>query len=110
VVRSVVTEWATRRRPAEKTDTENLQHPGPNDRAAYVTIGRDRLFRKRKRSRSPRSRPAFPRFSKRELTAVRAAIALPWSNGQTEGQITRLKLVLWPRQTRPASRATDRRE
>jgi transposase len=25
--------------------------------------------------------------------AVRAAIVLPWSNGQTEGQITRLKLV-----------------
>jgi hypothetical protein len=25
--------------------------------------------------------------------AVRAAIILPWSNGQTEGQITRLKLV-----------------
>jgi transposase len=25
--------------------------------------------------------------------AVRAAITLPWSNGQTEGQITRLKLV-----------------
>ncbi len=25
--------------------------------------------------------------------AVRAAIALPWSNGQTEGQIARLKLV-----------------
>jgi len=25
--------------------------------------------------------------------AVRAAITSPWSNGQTEGQITRLKLV-----------------
>ena len=25
--------------------------------------------------------------------AVRAAITLPWSNGQTEGQITKLKLV-----------------
>ena len=25
--------------------------------------------------------------------AARAAISLPWSNGQTEGQITRLKLV-----------------
>jgi transposase len=25
--------------------------------------------------------------------AVRAAITLPWSNGQTEGQITSLKLV-----------------
>jgi transposase len=26
-------------------------------------------------------------------TAVRAALSLPWSNGQTEGQITRLKLL-----------------
>lgn len=26
-------------------------------------------------------------------TAVRAALTLPWSNGQTEGQITKLKLV-----------------
>ena len=25
--------------------------------------------------------------------AVRAALALPWSNGQVEGQVTRLKLV-----------------
>ena len=29
----------------------------------------------------------------RDEAAVRAAIASPWSNGQTEGQITRLKLV-----------------
>ena len=29
----------------------------------------------------------------KDEAAVRAAIALPWSNGQTEGQITRLKLV-----------------
>ena len=29
----------------------------------------------------------------RDAAAVRAAIAEPWSNGQTEGQITRLKLV-----------------
>ena len=27
------------------------------------------------------------------MTAVRNAIISPWSNGQTEGQITRLKLV-----------------
>lgn len=29
----------------------------------------------------------------RDSTAVRAAITEPWSNGQTEGQITKLKLV-----------------
>ena len=27
------------------------------------------------------------------LAAVTAALSLPWSNGQTEGQITKLKLV-----------------
>jgi transposase len=29
----------------------------------------------------------------KDEAAIRAAITLPWSNGQTEGQITRLKLV-----------------
>lgn len=29
----------------------------------------------------------------KDLEAVRAAITSPWSNGQTEGQITKLKLV-----------------
>ena len=28
-----------------------------------------------------------------ELAAVKAALTEPWSNGQTEGQITKLKLV-----------------
>lgn len=30
----------------------------------------------------------------KDQAAVRAAITSPWSSGQTEGQITRLKLVL----------------
>ena len=29
----------------------------------------------------------------RDVAAVRAAITEPWSNGQVEGQITKLKLV-----------------
>jgi transposase len=29
----------------------------------------------------------------KDIAAIRAAIIEPWSNGQTEGQITRLKLV-----------------
>jgi transposase len=28
-----------------------------------------------------------------DLAAVRAAVGLPWSSGQVEGQITRLKLI-----------------
>jgi transposase len=29
----------------------------------------------------------------KDESAVRAAISSPWSNGQTEGQVTKLKLV-----------------
>lgn len=36
---------------------------------------------------------SFARGVAGDQTAVRAAILLPWSNGQTEGQITKLKLV-----------------
>ena len=31
----------------------------------------------------------------RDISAVRAAITKPRSNGQTEGQITRLELIKW---------------
>ena len=36
---------------------------------------------------------SFATGVRKDEAAVRAAITLPWSNGQTEGQITRLKLV-----------------
>lgn len=36
---------------------------------------------------------SFARGAARDEAAVRAALTLPWSNGQTEGQITKLKLV-----------------
>ncbi|MCE4227013.1 ISL3 family transposase [Methylobacterium sp. C25] len=36
---------------------------------------------------------SFARGVGQDRSAVRAAITLPWSNGQTEGQITKLKLV-----------------
>lgn len=36
---------------------------------------------------------SFARGVTNDEAAVRSAITLPWSNGQTEGQITRLKLV-----------------
>ena len=36
---------------------------------------------------------SFARGLKADQPAVAAALALPWSNGQTEGQITKLKLI-----------------
>ncbi|MBE2267700.1 MAG: transposase [Anaerolinea sp.] len=30
---------------------------------------------------------------RQDVAAVRAALETPWSNGQTEGQVTRLKLI-----------------
>jgi transposase len=36
---------------------------------------------------------SFGKGIKADLAAVRAALCEPWSNGQTEGQITKLKLV-----------------
>jgi transposase len=38
---------------------------------------------------------SFARGVTSDEAAVRAAITSPWSNRQTEGQITRLKLVRW---------------
>ena len=35
----------------------------------------------------------FARVLNRDLEAVKNAIELPWSNGQTEGQINRLKTL-----------------
>lgn len=36
---------------------------------------------------------SFARHSTRDLATVRAAVTEPWSNGQTEGRVNRLKLV-----------------
>ena len=36
---------------------------------------------------------SFASGIRKDEAAVRAAINSPWSNGQTEGQITRLKLI-----------------
>ena len=36
---------------------------------------------------------SFGKGIRADLNAVRAALSEPWSNGQTEGQITKLKLV-----------------
>jgi transposase len=129
----VVSEWATRRRRAEKADAENLQRiPSARTIARLMTIGRDTLskaetvtiaaieagvpalveareiiaafhmmIRRRvvagltpwiERARASLV-ASFASGVAKDEAAVRAAIILPWSNGQTEGQITRLKLV-----------------
>ena len=128
----VVTEWATRRRQADKTDNALARAPAARTIARLLTIGRDRLSKSetitvaaveggvpllieareiiagfqamiRKRTRDAfdpwleRARSSLiASFANGILTdkaAVIAAITSPWSNGQTEGQITKLKLV-----------------
>lgn len=42
---------------------------------------------------SPSLLVSFVRGIEHDLAAVRAAITEPWSNGQTEGQVNKLKLV-----------------
>lgn len=127
----VVTEWATRRRRAEKA--EGLHRvPSARTIARLMTSGRDMLTKSesitiaaieqaipplteareiigafhamiRKKAADAldpwleRARASlvtsFANGIVKDLAAVRAAIASPWSNGQTEGQITKLKLV-----------------
>ena len=129
----VISEWATRRRRAERADTQNLRRiPSARTIARLMTVGRDLLTkaetvtvaaievgvpnlveareiiaefhlmirRKAEAGFIPwieRARASlvasFAGGVARDKAAVRAAITLPWSNGQTEGQITRLKLV-----------------
>jgi transposase len=42
---------------------------------------------------SPSLLASFVRGIQNDLAAVRAAITEPWSNGQTEGQVNKLKLM-----------------
>jgi transposase len=129
----VVTEWATRRRRAERADAESLQRIlSARTIARYMTVGRNNLskadtviitaiemgvpslvearvviteFQAMVRNKTDahltiwieRARnslvASFASGVAKDEPAVRAAITLPWSNGQTEGQITKLKLV-----------------
>jgi transposase len=128
----VVTEWATRRRQADKTDNALTRAPAARTIARLLTIGRDRLSRSetitvaaveggvplliearefiaafqamiRKRTlgtidhwlKQARSSliASFANGILKDKAAVVAASTTPWSNGQTEGQITKLKLV-----------------
>jgi len=129
----VVSEWASRRRRAEKVDSGALgRAPSARTVARLMTIARDGLSKAqtvtvaaieggvpllveardiiaafqamvRKRSLADlepwleRARSSlvasFANGVVRDRAAVSAAITSSWSNGQTEGQITKLKLV-----------------
>jgi len=127
----VISEWATRRRRAEKADVENLQRiPSARTIARLMTVGRVTkaetvtvaaieagvptlvearemiaefhlmIRRKTEEGLIPwieRARASlvasFASGVAKDEAAVRAAITSLLSNGQTEGQITRLKLV-----------------
>lgn len=129
----VVTEWATRRRRAERVDAEGLRRiPSARTIARLMTTSRDSLarsstvtvaavesgvpalveareiiadFHAMVRRKAPADLDPWLGRAKESLVAsfangvtkdqaaVRAAISSPWSNGQTEGHITKLKLV-----------------
>jgi transposase len=128
----VVTEWASRRRRAEKADGALGRTPSSRTIARLMTIGRDNLSKAetvtvatiesgvpllveareliaafqtmiRKKSVADlkpwleRARTSlvasFANGVIKDQAAVAAAITSPWSNAQTEGQITKLKLV-----------------
>jgi transposase len=128
----VVSEWATRRRQAEKTDNALTRAPSARTIARLMTVGRDDLskaetvtiaaiedgvpllveareivaaFQSMVRKKAladlepwlAQTRSSlvnsFANGIIKDKAAVSAAITSPWSNGQTEGQITKLKLV-----------------
>jgi transposase len=128
-----VSEWATRRRRADRASDQQLQKVPPARKIARMMIAaRDHLSKAETivvaaiEAGAPmlvKARDLIDRFHvmirkkteadldawiasadtsllasfasgiRRDHAAVRAAIAEPWSNGQTEGQITKLKLV-----------------
>ena len=128
----VVSEWATRRRQADRTDSAPSRTPSARTIARLLTISRDQLSRSeavtvaaieegvpllvqarevvaafqsvmRKRCLDildpwlERARSSlvmsFANGVLKDKAAVAAAITSSWSNGQTEGQITKLNLV-----------------
>lgn len=129
----VVSQWAQRRRLAEKANQSGLARtPSARVIARLMTTARDDLakpeailvaaievnvpelivaraaigeFQSMIRSKTARKLDEWLESAKnslvgsfaggvaKDLDAVRNAILSPWSNGQTEGQVTRLKLI-----------------
>ncbi|MER8931178.1 transposase [Mesorhizobium sp. M0700] len=124
----VVSEWARRRRLAERTDQSALARtPSARSIARLMTLARNDLsksdavliaaidlvtartliddFQQMIRSKAVAKLDtwldgakaslvgSFANGVEKDIAAVRNAIISPWSNGQTEGQITKLKLI-----------------
>jgi transposase len=129
----VVSEWATRRRRAEKASDQQLRKvPSARTIARLMTSARDQMskadtvtiaaieagvptliaartlndrFHRMVRKRieadlipwiAAANQSLIASFASgitKDIAAVHAALVQPWSNGQTEGQITKLKLV-----------------
>lgn len=128
----VVSEWASRRKKAEKADAGAIgRAPSARTIARLLMVGRDRLSKAEAITVAAIERvevlveardmiaafqeiirrkagdrldgwldralhtlvAAFAKGLMKDKAAVAAAIASPWSNGQTEGQICKLKLV-----------------
>lgn len=129
----VISEWARRRRLAEKADQSALARtPSARSIARLMTLARDDLsksdavvvatiesnvpdlitartliddFQAMIRSKAAEKLDSWVADAKtslvrsfangveKDIAAVRNAIISPWSNGQTEGQITKLKLI-----------------
>ncbi|KXF74809.1 hypothetical protein ATN84_21490 [Paramesorhizobium deserti] len=100
----VVAEWATRRRRAEQASDQLRKVPSARTVARSMTMARDHLSKADTVIIAADFEPwiaevsvsliaSFASGIARDKAAVRAAIIEPWSNGQTEGQITKLKLV-----------------
>ena len=104
----VVTEWATQRRRSEKAGMRLQRVPPSARKLSYLMIaGREQLANEEAAmvatietgvpmlaSESETSLlEGFCKGIKADLAAVAAALTEPWSNGQVEGQNTKLKLV-----------------
>ena len=99
---------------AERTQLEQLIHVDPLQLSYGLAQALQALVRKRKpdelepwlqRASQTRLRDwqQFATGIRQDLTATLAALSSPWSNGQTEGQVTKLKF--YKRQMRRAGRA-----
>jgi transposase len=101
----VVSEWATRRRRSERAEATvaaAVEAGVPPLAAARDLVDE---FHRLVRARTPAALPdwitragastlaLFGRGIAADRAAVRAALTEPWSNGPTEGHITRLKLI-----------------